>query len=336
GGRAGLRADCRRAAAGGSAWAVHPRRDLRPDLAGEREPSRSGAHERRGVRGLVLHGLPLFDRLPAQPRPAAGADERRTRRHPGDSRRARALALGAGGARGRGPCRRRRRRDRGDDGHGARAPAGSGAAGGDRRLAGPSGDVLSRRGGAAGRARRSFRRCARTRRREVAGERRARRDRSLDAGPAAVRRPARHRGGRAGERRAGRASSGALPGRDPEEGYRLMILRLVLASLRRRFRQLALILAAVTVAAATVATLAGFSSRAEKRLDEGLSAFGANLTVRPQVGGPAVIPAGAVARIEAIPGVVSAHGGRERIEVRADSNRLAEVARGIESTVEGI
>lgn len=115
-----------------------------------------------------------------------------------------------------------------------------------------------------------------------------------------------------------------------------MILRLVLASLRRRFRQLALILAAVTVAAATVATLAGFSSRAEKRLGEGLSAFGPNLTVRPQVGGPAVIPAGALARIGAIPGVLSAHGGLERIEVRADANRLAEVARGIESKVEGI
>lgn len=130
-----------------------------------------------------------------------------------------------------------------------------------------------------------------------------------------------------------------------------MIVRLVLASLRRRFRQLALILAAVTVAAATVATLAGFSSRAEKRLGESLAAFGPNLTVRPQVGGPAAIPPTALARVREVPGVSLANGvapavpvsdgekagfGLERIEVRADPNRLSEVARGIESKVEGV
>jgi len=116
-----------------------------------------------------------------------------------------------------------------------------------------------------------------------------------------------------------------------------MIVHLVLASFRRRFRQLALILAAVTVAAATVATLAGFSSRAGKRLGESLSAFGPNLTVRPQVGGPATIPSGAVARVREIPGVFSAAGvGLDRIEVRADPGRLAEVARDVESKVEGI
>ncbi|MFL6192992.1 MAG: FtsX-like permease family protein [Thermoanaerobaculia bacterium] len=130
-----------------------------------------------------------------------------------------------------------------------------------------------------------------------------------------------------------------------------MIVRLVLASLRRRFRQLALILAAVTVAAATVATLAGFSSRAEKRLGESLAAFGPNLTVRPQVGGPAVLPAADVARVREVPGVRSAEGiaaavpaslkaaggpGLDRIEVRADPNTLETVAGAIESRVEGV
>jgi hypothetical protein len=130
-----------------------------------------------------------------------------------------------------------------------------------------------------------------------------------------------------------------------------MIVRLVLTSFRRRFRQLALILAAVTVAAATVATLAGFASRAEQRLGESLAAFGPNLTVRPQVGGPAAIPPDALARVRAVPGVQAADGGApavpvsygekagfglERIEVRADPGRLSEVARGIEATVEGV
>jgi len=130
-----------------------------------------------------------------------------------------------------------------------------------------------------------------------------------------------------------------------------MILRLVLASLRRRFRQLALILAAVTVAAATVATLAGFSSRAQQRLGESLAAFGPNLTVRPQVGGPALLSPEVVARVRAVPGVRSAAGiatavpasygdgraaGLDRVEVRAEPGRLEEVARGIESRIEGV
>jgi ABC-type lipoprotein release transport system permease subunit len=117
-----------------------------------------------------------------------------------------------------------------------------------------------------------------------------------------------------------------------------MIVRLVLASLRRRFRQLALILAAVTVAAATVATLAGFSSRAEHRLGESLAAFGPNLTVRPQVGGPASLSAGAVARLRQVPGVrsVAPSPALDRVEVRADPARLEEVARAIESRIEGV
>lgn len=130
-----------------------------------------------------------------------------------------------------------------------------------------------------------------------------------------------------------------------------MVLRMVLASLRRRFRQLALILAAVTVAVATVATLAGFSARAEKQLGTSLAVFGHNLTVRPQVGGPAAIPPGALARVREVSGVQTATGvtptvqaslgqradlGLERIEVRADAERLPEIARDIESRVEGV
>ncbi len=130
-----------------------------------------------------------------------------------------------------------------------------------------------------------------------------------------------------------------------------MLARLVLASLRRRFRQLALILVAVGVAAATVATLAGFSSRAGRHLGESMSAFGPNLTVRPQVAAPPVLPPPALARVRAVPGVLSVQGvpaalpaslggrktsGFDRLEVRAESGRLAEVARGIEARVEGV
>jgi putative ABC transport system permease protein len=139
-----------------------------------------------------------------------------------------------------------------------------------------------------------------------------------------------------------------------------MIARLIFASLRRRFGQLALILAAVTVAAATVAALAGFSARAEGRLGESLSAFGPNLTVRPQVGGPPRIPEEAVARVRAVLGVREARGmvdpvnavalarfsqaagkgrpelGFDRIEVRAEPARLTAVAAAIEARVEGV
>jgi hypothetical protein len=132
-----------------------------------------------------------------------------------------------------------------------------------------------------------------------------------------------------------------------------MLSRLVFASLRRRFRQLALILAAVTVAAATVATLAGFSARAQGRLGESLSAFGPNLTVRPQVGGPARIPDEAVVRVAGVAGVRQARGvvdpagtaparlpgeaaGVDRIDVRAEPGRLTEIAAAIEARVEGV
>jgi hypothetical protein len=117
-----------------------------------------------------------------------------------------------------------------------------------------------------------------------------------------------------------------------------MLLRLVLASLRRRFRQLGLILAAVAVAAATVTTLARYSSRAEHRLGESLSAFGPNLNVRPQVGAPAILPANIAERLRQIPGVRSAtaSSARDHVEVRADPGRLEGVAREIEARIEGL
>lgn len=115
-----------------------------------------------------------------------------------------------------------------------------------------------------------------------------------------------------------------------------MVLRVVLASLRRRFRQLALILAAVLVAAATVSTLAGFSARSRDRVGSSLAAFGPNLTVRPQVGGPESIHPSAVERVRTVAGIQTASLAPGRIDVRAEPARLEEVAREIESRVEGV
>jgi len=84
--------------------------------------------------------------------------------------------------------------------------------------------------------------------------------------------------------------------------------RWIWASLTRRSRQLALIAAAVALAAGTVATLAGFAQRSEEGLDDDLTAFGPNLVIRPQVAGPATLPAEEAARVRKIPGVLSAAG----------------------------
>lgn len=129
-----------------------------------------------------------------------------------------------------------------------------------------------------------------------------------------------------------------------------MLLRLVVSSLRRRVRQLALILAAVAVASATVAALGAFASRVEASLGRDLAAFGPNLSVRPQVGGPETIPAAEAVRVAAIPGVVRVHGpdgtaiaperampgGILRLDVRVEPSRLDEVAREIEAEVAGV
>ncbi len=125
-----------------------------------------------------------------------------------------------------------------------------------------------------------------------------------------------------------------------------MISRLVFASLRRRPRQLALILVAVMVAAGTVATMTGFAERADRRLGAQLAAFGPNLEVRPEVGGPAALPPDTLAAVRAIPGVLVAapvplSGGAggapiQRIEVRAEPSRLAAVARAVTGEMEGV
>jgi putative ABC transport system permease protein len=90
-----------------------------------------------------------------------------------------------------------------------------------------------------------------------------------------------------------------------------MMLRLLAASLRRRARQLLLMGLAVAVAAGTVAALTGFTQRVRGGLAEPFAAFGPNLVVRPQLGGPAVLPLAEVARVRAVPGVeVAAAVGR--------------------------
>ncbi len=122
-----------------------------------------------------------------------------------------------------------------------------------------------------------------------------------------------------------------------------MILRLLAASLRRRFRQTAVILVAVTVAAGTVAALGGVARQAAGGFDRDLAAFGPNLMVRPQVGGPAFLPADEVEPIRTLAGVVevtpvpgAADDGRlERIELRVRRERLDAVAAEIEARVPG-
>lgn len=125
-----------------------------------------------------------------------------------------------------------------------------------------------------------------------------------------------------------------------------MMLRLVAASLRRRGRQLLLVGLAVAVAAATVAALVGFLVRARGGFGDELAAFGPNLTVRPEVGGPLALAADAPAVVRGVPGVESATAAGEpagttaaagvaAIEVRARPDRLAAVAAAIEARLPG-
>jgi predicted lysophospholipase L1 biosynthesis ABC-type transport system permease subunit len=127
-----------------------------------------------------------------------------------------------------------------------------------------------------------------------------------------------------------------------------MIGRLVYASLRRRGRQLLLIATAVAVAAATVVTLTGFTGRSGERLGTDLAAFGPNLTVRPQLGTASSLPASMLARVRALPGVLSATGvvgpaapagaagPFAAIAVRVAPSRLTAMAAKVEATIEGV
>lgn len=82
-----------------------------------------------------------------------------------------------------------------------------------------------------------------------------------------------------------------------------MMIRLFLASLWRRPRQLLLILVAVAVTAATVTALASFTTRARSGLARDLALFGPNLVVRPEVGGPSRLPQEAAREVRSLPGV---------------------------------
>jgi putative ABC transport system permease protein len=98
-----------------------------------------------------------------------------------------------------------------------------------------------------------------------------------------------------------------------------VIARLVLASARRRGRQLGLIAAAVAVAAATVTALFAFAGELRARVPADLSGFGPNLVIRPQVGGPDGVALAALAAVRAVPGVESAAAVREgRAAVRVE------------------
>ncbi len=117
-----------------------------------------------------------------------------------------------------------------------------------------------------------------------------------------------------------------------------MLFRLLSASLIRRFRQLALIAVAITVAAATVSTLATFSRRAEASLSVDLQAFGPNLTVRPQVGAPNALSEDAVARIRRLGGVLAVEktAAANTLGVRAEPAQVSRVAAAIENAVAGV
>jgi len=90
-----------------------------------------------------------------------------------------------------------------------------------------------------------------------------------------------------------------------------MMLRLFVASLRRRPRQLALVGLAVAVAATTWAALGALSARSRARLAADLRHFGPNLVLRPQLGAPPRLPVGEVARVAAVPAIEAAAGVAE-------------------------
>jgi len=151
--------------------------------------------------------------------------------------------------------------------------------------------------------------------------------------------------------------------------------RLLAASLRRRGRQFLLMGLAVAVAAATVSALVAFLVQARGGFGGELAAFGPNLVVRPQVGGPAGLDpadASALRRLDGVERVTAvavsadgtlavepdwyalhpaweAEGTRvtafaatladrslaDRFELRADPARLEAVAAAVEARVAG-
>lgn len=146
--------------------------------------------------------------------------------------------------------------------------------------------------------------------------------------------------------------------------------RLLAASLRRRGRQFLLMGLAVAVAAATVSSLVAFLVQARGGFGGELAAFGPNLVVRPQVGGPAGLDPADAAALRGLDGVervtavaVSADGTlavepdwyalhpaweaegtrvtafgaplADRFELRADPQRLEAVAAAVEARVAG-
>ncbi len=108
-----------------------------------------------------------------------------------------------------------------------------------------------------------------------------------------------------------------------------MIARLLLGSARRRAGHLALIAVSATVAAATVTAAVGLGERLAQGVSAGLHAAGPNLLVRPQVGGPPVLPAAEVADVRAVPGVEAVAG------IAQEEAGARRVAAGVELTAPG-
>lgn len=90
-----------------------------------------------------------------------------------------------------------------------------------------------------------------------------------------------------------------------------MIVRLLLAGARHRLGHLAVVAAAAASAAGVLAATAGLGGRLAAATGHGLGELGANLVVRPQVGGLVAIPAEELARVRATPGVEVAAGVME-------------------------
>jgi predicted lysophospholipase L1 biosynthesis ABC-type transport system permease subunit len=94
-------------------------------------------------------------------------------------------------------------------------------------------------------------------------------------------------------------------------GGRSLIGRMLFASLRHRGRQLGLIALSILAAAASAALIGAFSHRLEGRLARDLAAFGPNILVRTEPGGPP-LPQREIAVVRALDGVAMAVGVRER------------------------